>query len=221
MVYNIILLFLFYSHVSNTCAANLCVADELDCNVIRAVEHILESWHHSLAICELKMPSKWENCARNGLICFFRHNYIPTFEQWLWDRVCVLYTWFGDICCSRRDLYVLQKVTITFFQILFVAAAYEMTNVISRACKQKCTLNWPPPPCEAATNCAVWSPLCESAGAAAIYYNVSWYFVFKEVVRYAAHRVWYSFASVVHDFLDWEILGCLQLIGMRVVLYQL
>ena len=71
--------------------------------------------------------------------------------------VCVLSTWFGDICCSRRDLYVLQKVTITLFQILFVAAAYEneMTNVISRACKQKCTRNWPPPPCEAATNCAV------------------------------------------------------------------
>ena len=39
------------------------------------------------------------------------------------DRACVLSTWFGDICCSRRDLYILQKVTITLFQILFVAAA--------------------------------------------------------------------------------------------------
>ena len=50
--------------------------------------------------------------------------------------MCVLSTWFGDICCSRRDfcnLYVLQKVTITLFQILLVAAAYEQTNVISRA----------------------------------------------------------------------------------------
>ena len=28
-------------------------------------------------------------------------------------------------------------------------------------------------------------------------------FVFKEVVRYAAHRVWYSFASVVHDSPYW------------------
>ena len=27
--------------------------------------------------------------------------------------------------------------------------------------------------------------------------------VFKEVVRYAAHRVWYSFASVVHDSPYW------------------
>ena len=52
--------------------------------------------------------------------------------------------------------------------------------------------------------------------AVAISYNVAWYFVFKEVVRYAAHRVWYSFASVVHDSPYW-----LQLIGMRVVLYKL
>ena len=81
------------------------------------------------------MPSNWENVAHNGLICFFQHNYIPTFEQWLWDRVCVLSTWFGDICCSRRDLYVLQKVTITLFQILFAAAFYAKTNVTSRAWK--------------------------------------------------------------------------------------
>ena len=32
-------------------------------------------------------------------------------------------------------MYVLQKVTITLFQILFVAAAYEQTNVISLARK--------------------------------------------------------------------------------------
>ena len=83
----------------------------------------------------LKIPSQWENFAHNGLICFFQHNYIPTFEQWLWDRVCVLSTWFGDICGSRKDLYVLQKVTNTLFQIIFVAAAYEQTNVISRAPK--------------------------------------------------------------------------------------
>ena len=29
----------------------------------------------------LKMPSKGYNFAHNGLICFFQHNYIPTFEQ--------------------------------------------------------------------------------------------------------------------------------------------
>ena len=49
--------------------------------------------------------------------------------------MCVLSTWFSDICCSRRDLYILQKVTITLFQILFVAAAYAKTNAISRACE--------------------------------------------------------------------------------------
>ena len=32
-------------------------------------------------------------------------------------------------------MYILQKVTITLFQILFVAAAYAKTNVISRACE--------------------------------------------------------------------------------------
>ena len=62
------------------------------------------------------MPSKWKKIAHNGLICFFQHNCTPTFEQWLWGRVCVLSTlstWFGDI------LYVLQKPTFTLFQILF------------------------------------------------------------------------------------------------------
>ena len=49
--------------------------------------------------------------------------------------MCVLSTWFGDICGSRKDLYVLQKFTITLFQILFVAAAYAKTNAISRTCK--------------------------------------------------------------------------------------
>ena len=43
--------------------------------------------------------------------------------------------WFGDICGSRKDLYVLQKFTITLFQILFVAAAYAKTNAISCACE--------------------------------------------------------------------------------------
>ena len=56
----------------------------------------------------VKMPSKWKKIAHNCLICFFQHNYLPTFEQWSLDRVCVLSTWFGDICGSRRDLYVLQ-----------------------------------------------------------------------------------------------------------------
>ena len=32
-------------------------------------------------------------------------------------------------------MYILQKVTITLFQILFVAAAYAKTNAISRACE--------------------------------------------------------------------------------------
>ena len=49
--------------------------------------------------------------------------------------MCVLSTWFGDICGSRRDLYILHTITITLFQILFVAAAYAKTNAISRACE--------------------------------------------------------------------------------------
>ena len=57
----------------------------------------------------LKIPFKWENFAHNGLIWFFQHNYIPTFEQWLWDRVCVLSTWFGDICGSRKDFCMFYK----------------------------------------------------------------------------------------------------------------
>ena len=32
-------------------------------------------------------------------------------------------------------MYILQKVTITLFQILFVAAAYAKTNAIQRACE--------------------------------------------------------------------------------------
>ena len=62
------------------------------------------AWHAYFIKKMSKIPSKWENVAHNGLICFFQHNYIPTFEQWLylWDRVCVLSTWFGDICGSRN-----------------------------------------------------------------------------------------------------------------------
>ena len=37
----------------------------------------------------------------------------------------------------------LYKRARSLFQILFVAASYEKTNVILRACKQKCTGNWP------------------------------------------------------------------------------
>ena len=32
-------------------------------------------------------------------------------------------------------MYILHKITITLFQILFVAAAYAKTNAISRACE--------------------------------------------------------------------------------------
>ena len=62
--------------------------------------------------------------------------------------MCVLSTWFGDInfVAVERTFVCFTKGHDHFFQILFVAAAYEMTNVISRACKQKCTRNWPPPP---------------------------------------------------------------------------
>ena len=152
------------------------------------------------------MRSKWENVAHNGLIFFFQHNYIPTFEQWLWDRVCVISTWFGDICCSRRDLYVLQKVTITISNSIrcgFIPQDQCNVACLESCIKQKCTGDRPSPLCEAATNYAFWSTRCESAGFRRYSYNVSWYFVFKEVVRYAAHRVWYSFALEVHGFPHW------------------
>ena len=64
-------------------------------------------WNNNIFI--LKIPPKWENFAHNSLICFFQHNYISTFEQWLWDRVCVLSTWFGDICGSRKDFCMFYK----------------------------------------------------------------------------------------------------------------
>ena len=120
----------------------------------------------------LKIPSKWENFAHNGLICFFQHNYIPTFEQWLWDRVCVLSTWFGDICGSRRD-----------FCMFYKRSGPLISNSIRCGCLRtdQCNIACPKaavnrnelaidrrPPCEAATNCAVWSLPCESAGAATV-----------------------------------------------------
>ena len=37
----------------------------------------------------------------------------------------VLSTWFGDICGSRKDLYVLQKVTITLYQLPLAGAITE------------------------------------------------------------------------------------------------
>ena len=114
----------------------------------------------------LKIPSKWEDFAHNGLICFFQHNYIPTFEQWLWDRVCVLSTWFGDICGSRKDFCMFYKRSRSLISNYIRCGCLRTDQSCS---KQKCTGNWPPPPCEAATNCAVWSPPCESAGAAAIF----------------------------------------------------
>ena len=78
-----------------------------------------------------------------------------------------------------------------------------MTNVISRACKQKCTRNWLPPPREAATNCALWSPPCECR-CRCYFYNVSWYFVFKEVVLECLEYL----SSLVFQFdVDWNILS--------------
>ena len=120
----------------------------------------------------LKIPSKWENFAHNGLICFFQHNYIPTFEQWLWDRVCVLSTWFGDICGIERTFVCFTKSHEHFISNSIrcgclrtdqcnIACSKAAININALAIDRR-------PPCEAATNCAVWSPPCESAGAAAI-----------------------------------------------------
>ena len=103
-------------------------------------------------------------------------------------------------------MYVLQKFTITLFQILFVAAAYAMTNAISHACEAAYR--------NALAILAVATLLggielllliyavrvCRLPSLLAILLLDT---VFKEVVRDAAHRVWYSFASVVHDSPYW------------------
>ena len=153
----------------------------------------------------LKMPSKWENCAHNGLICFFQHNYISTFEQWLWDRVCVLSTWFGDIWGSRMDLYIKKRSRSFYFKLYSLRLLTPRPMQYRVPAKLRTEMYWqywPSPLCKAATKCAFWSRPCESAGCRRYSYNVSWYFVFK-VVRYAAHREWYSFAAEVHDFPHW------------------
>ena len=96
------------------------------------------------------------------------------------------------------------------FQIQFVAAAYEQTNacLCLRSCIQKCTGNIGRRHSARRHRIAPFDLRRASLPVAvAISYTV---------VRHAAHRVWYSFASVVHNSPY-----CLQLIGMRVVLYKL
>ena len=116
----------------------------------------------------LKIPSKWGNFAHNGLIWFFQHNYIPTFEQWLWDRVCVLSTWFGDICGSRKDFCMFYKRSRSLISN-YIRCGCLRTDQCNIACpKAAVNRNALAIDREAATNCAVWSPPCESAGAAAI-----------------------------------------------------
>ena len=83
------------------------------------------------------------------------------------------------------------------FQIQFVAAAYEQTNacLCLRSCIQKCTGNIGRRHSAGRQRIAPFDLRRASLPVAvAISYTV---------VRHAAHRVWYSFASVVHDSPYW------------------
>ena len=113
----------------------------------------------------LRIPSKWENLAHNGLICFFQHNYIPTFEQWLWDRVCVLSTWFGDICGSRRDFCMFYKRSGPLISNSIRCGCLRTDQCVPVPAKLHTEMHWqywPSPLCEAASNCSFWSTPCES-----------------------------------------------------------
>ena len=93
---------------------------------------------------------------------------------------------------------------ITLFQILFVAAAYEQTNVIPRARKAAVHINAlaidrrPPARRRRIVPCDLRRARLPVPPLFTIMF-LDTLIMFKEVVRYAAHRVWYSFASVVHD----------------------
>ena len=151
----------------------------------------------SLFVMLLKIPSKWEHFAHNGNFCFFQHNYIPTFEQWLWDRMCVLSTWFGDICGSRRDFCMFYKRSGPLISNSIRCGCLR-TNQCNIACpkaavnRNALAIDRRPParrrrivPCDLRRASLPVPPLF-----------ASWYFVIKEVV-------WYSFASVVHDSPYW------------------
>ena len=128
--------------------------------------------------------------------------------------VCVLSTWFGDICGLRSlyfKYYSLRLLTPRPMQYL-VPENLVSRNALAIGRRHSATRRRIVP-CD--LRCA------SLPVAAAIFYNVSRYFVFKEVVRYAARRVWYSFASELHGFPHWQTFGWLQLIGMRVVRYKL
>ena len=144
------------------------------------------------------MPSKWENCAHNGLICFFQHNYISTFEQWLWDRVWVL----------APGLVIFEAVEGTFVHftkghdhfnsnsICCGCLRKDQCNIAClRSCIQKCTGNIGHRHSARRQRIAPFDLRRASLPVAiAICYNVSWY---------TAHRVWYSFAAEFHDFPHW------------------
>ena len=117
------------------------------------------------------MTSKWDNCAHNDLICFFQHTNLPTFEQWLWDRLWVLSTWFGDICGIRTIFSMFFNYHVRFISnsVHCGCLHQDQLNIAGlRSCsKQKCTGNWapaPPPYKRTMTNCALWFLPCESPG---------------------------------------------------------
>ena len=93
------------------------------------------------------------NCAHNNLICSFQHNNLPTFEQRLWDRIWVLSTWFMMIFVALgRTFCIFFKYTMTFISnsVRCGCLRQDQCNIAClRSCsKQKCTGNWPLPPCK-------------------------------------------------------------------------
>ena len=97
----------------------------------------------------------------------------------------------------ERTFVCFAKGQDHLFQIQFVAAAYEQTNacLFLRSCIQKCTDNIGRRHSARRHRIAPFDlRRARLPVAVAISYTV---------VRHAAHRVWYSFASVVHDSPYW------------------
>ena len=144
----------------------------------------------------LKLPSKWEHFAK-WFNLFFQHSNLPTYP-----RIGCRYYPLGLVIfvALERTFLCFSKYPGTFISnsVRFGCLRQDQCNIacLWSCSKQKCTGNWPLPPCKATTNCALWSLPCESADCRRyLLCFLILLFVFKDVVRYAGHRVWYSCAS--------------------------
>ena len=82
--------------------------------------------------------------------------------------MCVLSTWFGDICCSRRDFYTFyirsRSLYFKFYSLRLLTPRPMQYRVPAKLHTEMHWQYWPSPLCEAAMICAFWSTRCESAG---------------------------------------------------------